>query len=206
MSNNFSLDVSPQIAAVLTAVATVDTVVDAIRAADVPNIQANINANEVILDLIRGTDLPNIEISIAGNLTNINAIIAAIPQQVRGDLTEAFGIVSAAAWEDVLNISGESGKLNSIFHSVNAPSLTSIIRITVDGHLSNELTVNVTGTGLCIYHDIHVSVTAVMQINFSSADLFPLNLEFSQSLRVEHQRATGTGQVHTRVLYSLDNF
>ena len=206
MSNNFSLDAGPQIAAVLAAVGTVDTVVDAIRAADVPNIQTNINANETILDLIRGTDLPNIETSIAGNLTNINAIIAAIPQQVRGDLTNVSDIVSAAGWEDVVNISNSSGKLYSITHSLNASALTSEIRVTVDGILSNTLTVNVLVTGFCIYPINHPSTATPLWIGSTDTDLIEFNLEFSQSLRVEHRQPTGAGQVLTHVLYNLDNF
>jgi len=52
MSNSFNISVIPEIAALETKVDTVDTVVDAIRATDVPDIQTNIDANETKIDAI----------------------------------------------------------------------------------------------------------------------------------------------------------
>lgn len=51
MGNSFNISVAPEIAAVSALVTTVDTVVDLIRSADVPNIQTNIDAVDTIVEL-----------------------------------------------------------------------------------------------------------------------------------------------------------
>lgn len=65
MGNSFNTSLAPEIAALDAKVVIVDSVADAIRATDVPNIQTNINANETkidankaVIDNIHDTDLP----------------------------------------------------------------------------------------------------------------------------------------------------
>ena len=80
MANSFNISVALELSAIETKVDTVDTVVDAIRATDVPDIQTNINANETkidtvdtVVDAIRATDVPGINTNIDANETKIDA-------------------------------------------------------------------------------------------------------------------------------------
>lgn len=80
MPNSFNISAEVELAAISASITIVDTVVDAIRATDVPNIQTNIDDNETKIDacgaigaLIRGTDVPNIQTNIDANETKIDA-------------------------------------------------------------------------------------------------------------------------------------
>ncbi|HDY88593.1 MAG TPA: hypothetical protein ENH82_10865 [bacterium] len=184
MSNSYSPDISPQLTA----------------------LTAEVDANEALLNLIRGTDIPAIQANIDVNETKIDDIIAAIPQKVRGDLTEAYDANTTSSWQDIVNISNSQGILNSIATYLGAGITDVQLRVTLDGFSSTLLTISDVAQGLCIYRTVYTTGTSNFYLAVSTSVFTPLNIEFSSSLRIEHRLNTGAGTLETRALYSLDNF
>lgn len=182
MSNNFSIDVSPQIAAVLAAVGTVDTVVDLIRSADVPAIQTNIDANE----------------------TKIDTIIAAVPQNVRGDLLNLNVTHNTTSWFDALNLSSTQGKLYGIMINLATGITQGSFQLTIDGITSNTLVITTINTNLSVYHDFFNLFPYTLLASSTVFQYF--NIEFSDNLRIQIKLDTGAGNFSCRALYSVDSF
>lgn len=106
MSNSFSISDEVLIAALEAKVDIIDTVVDTIRATDVPNIQTNIDANETKIDTIDGI------------VDAIKLKTDLLPQDVidLSPMTPYFGaiIFSDTSYSTKVNVSG-----HGYFHQAN---------------------------------------------------------------------------------------
>lgn len=115
MSNTFNISVAPELAALDTKIDTIDTVVDTIRATDVPDIQTNIDANETKIDLIRSTDVPDIQTNIDANETKIDLIRGTdVPNiQTNIDACETAIIVETDALLHIISVSASDYLLHT---------------------------------------------------------------------------------------------
>ncbi|MBA7522547.1 hypothetical protein ES705_14666 [subsurface metagenome] len=213
MANSFNISVKPEIAAVSALVVAVDAVVDAIRATDVVNIQANIDDNEDLLDLIRGTDVVNLASAIANNavaIEVIDGIVDAIkiktdatPQNVRAKLAYAQLTTAEAAFQTLCNVTGH-GIIRNIY--VNAdPADTIEIKLTIDATVLGVWSGNATKYIGCTPYRPDVDILELVGITAPpERNLF---LEFESSFKLEIRRSGGTTEnVHCKVNYSLDSF
>ena len=182
MPNTFVFDITPQL----------------------NNIITEVDANEAKLDLIRGTDVPAIVTEIDANETKLDAIIALIPQIVRGTFTSAFLSHDTSSWADVLNISDSQGKLYFIIVSTSATVTSADIRISLDSQTATPHTLLLYNTRLCIYPGL--AGTAIFYLQEDDSNLHYFNLEFSSNFRVEVRVTAGPGSIDTRVIYALDDF
>lgn len=218
MSNSFYISVAPELSALDTKIDTIDTVVDTIRATDVPDIQTNIDANETKIDLIRGTDVPNIQTNIDANETKIDTIDGIvdsiklktdlIPQKVRGNTTFHYLATTSDTQQDVLNITGQ-GKLNYVSFLTGNLSSTVELEIILDG-LSGTL---ITHTGDAINMRIYPLDTILANNTFSwgkavlsTSDNTIINIEFDTSLRIRLRRSAGpVTNVHCKCCVTTDS-
>ena len=197
MSNSFNISFVPEIAAVGALVSTVDTVVDAIRATDVPNIQTNIDANETKIDTVD---------------TVVDAIKVktdAMPQNVRGGLASTYLETDSDGATSLFNITGH-GKLVYInFRCKNAGD-TVTLYLKIDGFEPDE----VSHTGDTDWQNIVISDSKAASSNilFLPTPLlvtgcFLLNLDFATELRVAIRRSAGANDlVCGKCSVSVDSF
>lgn len=203
MSNSFYISVSPELAALETKIDIIDTVVDTIRATDVPNIQTNIDANETKIDLIRGTDVPNIQTNIDANETKIDTIDGivdaiktktdATPQKIRGNLSFPYAQTTFDVLLDVCNITGQ-GKLNYINISTSNVASTVELTIIIDGVTGTLVTH--TGDNLIMRvfpmdSDYSGSSFTFGKTVLTTSDANLINLEFDTSLHIQLRRSAG---------------
>ncbi len=182
MSNSFSIDVAPQIATVLTAVNTVDTVVDLIRSVDVPNIQSNINVNE----------------------TKLDTIITNIPQPVRGTLSDIWNTNSTTSFVDLINLSATQGKLYAIAVRITGSVTLATLSLTIDGITTNDLSITVLNTYFSVHYKLDDLIGRVLVADQTNTEKF--NIDFADNLRLKTRLNTGAGSIEARMLYSVDTF
>lgn len=226
MANSFNISVKPEIAAAVVKIDAIDTVVDAIRATDVPGINTNINANETKIDsidtmvtLVRFTDFPAIAAEINANETKIDTIdgIAdaiklktdAMPQLVRGDFKAANLNIASTDWVDLVNVTG-SGKLIKLNIGSQHADTTVYVQMTIDSVTSTVLSqigdvADHIVIPRCYSHSDKIELIVVALIG---ADVNLFNVEFSTSLliQVKSGAEAGSGYVYSLVYYSLDTF
>lgn len=226
MGNSFNISVKPEIAAAVVKIDAIDTVVDAIRGTDVPNIQTNINVNETtilanqdILDLIRGTDVVDIQANIDANETKIDTIDGIvdaiklktdlIPQNVRGSFHSITVNVDNSAFQTIIDLTG-SGKLIYISFKTSGLTDTFEIKLTIDGIAFETFTHTGSSNSYIMYlikDPINLNPPSLAL--FASADTFPceFNVEFSDSLLLEARRSIGdTENIYVKTVYNLDDF
>jgi len=176
MSNSFNISVAPEIAAVSALILVVDTVVDNIRATDVPNIQTNIDANETKID---------------ANKTVVDAIQAKtdlIPQDFRGTL-KSYGITTVStSFVDVANITGKSGKILFVHLSGHSTGEAQI-RMTIDGTV--WAVYSLAGAGTLMYVTPAPSPYDDTFEWIGHADPVYMNLEFLDSVLYEGRSVDG---------------
>lgn len=228
MANSFNISVKPEIAAAVVKIDAIDTVVDAIRATDVPGINTNINANETkidtmdtIVDAIKAIDdvlLSRVTDNVAteAKQDTIDGIVDAIkiktdatPQNVRGDFSAANIGSASTDWIDLLNITG-SGKLIKLNMSSQHADTTFYVQMTIDGVISTVLsklgdTADYIIIPRCYSHSDKIEL---MFVTLIGADVNLFNTEFSTSLLIQVKSGAegGTGYIYSLVYYSLDTF
>lgn len=188
MSNSFNISVKPEIAALSAQIVVVDTVVDAIRATDIPNIQTNIDANETILDSIKlKTDLLPLTLP------------KCKPYQVTGSGT-------SASYVELINVTG-AGIFYYAYLRCSDDTTAVDIKITIDG-----LVEEFTGLQTLDYIQILRSAaydTDSLFLMWDTADPEPvnlsneLNIEFSTDFKLEYRRSAGTFDIFWHLLYGV---
>lgn len=188
MSNSFDISVHPEIAALAAQIVIVDTVVDAIRAVDIPNVQTNIDANETILNAVKlKTDL------LPPTLPKCK------PYQVTGT-------GNSAAYVELINVTGAGIFYNAFWRATDNTTAVDI-KITIDG-LVEEF------TGLQTLDYIQILRESVYDSDFlffmwDTADAAPsnilneLNIEFSTGLKVEYRRSAGAFDIFWHLVYGV---
>lgn len=197
MANSFNISVAAELAALDARIVIVDTVVDNIRAIDVPALVTEIDANEIKID----TAIANI--ATVGTVTDaIKLKTDATPQKVRGKLHKAQLTTANAAFVTVCDISGQ-GIIRNIFVLTDV-SDTAEVKLTID-------TTVISGT-------FSGSKYIYFTPSYPDADTFLLDqrapptdinifLEFDSAFKLEIRRSAGTtDDVHCKVFYTLDNF
>ena len=219
MSNSFNISVAPEIAALSALVTIVDTVVDSIRSADVPAIQANIDSNEAKIDAetaiitdIHDTDLPGV----AADVTVIDTVVDAIkvktdatPQNVRGKFYQAHLATTQGSYQDVVNVSGH-GTLYKVTIGCMDAADTIRILLTLDGTAFSFLEY----TGDTVLQNVLINLDGglgsglyLKTLSDVNSDTNLFNCEFESSLLVQIYRSAGSaGQVYCKVGYSIDTF
>jgi len=218
MANTGSISVAPQIAALAAQIVVVDTVVDAIRAVDVPALAAEhvVIDNEIavidaVVDDIRDTDLPAVDALVTANGviladihdTDLPAVITAIAnKKVMSQLKRYQGSTSSTTYVTAIDITG-SGMLYWV--QVNKDASTQIhTNITIDGVVYYVMTGNTGDLWLMpqlspdqdadnswIYHFVEsVTVTGAMLINW----------QFQTGLKIEY-KAGNANNVDIRFMF-----
>jgi len=194
MANSYNLAVD--LSGVLAGIATIDTVVDAIRAVDVPALQAEHVLIDAVVDAIRATDVPT-----------ITAAIAAIPSP-RGTLKREDQTSTASTYEEVINVTG-SGKLLIVWmESDSANATIDFVQITIDGtayEFGNGMTAD-TKYALLL-PDFDTLATEILTEDSGTVVEEPrlLNFEFNTSLFIGVRRSTGSNNIgRVRFLYIED--
>ncbi|NVM55346.1 MAG: hypothetical protein HWN66_16685 [Candidatus Helarchaeota archaeon] len=225
MPNTFNISVKPEIAAVSALVTIVDTVVDAIRATDVPGINSNIDANETkliiidtVCDQIRDIDVPNIQANIDSNETKIDTVDTVVdaiqvktdglPYKIRGVFSVAYEISDSGTLLDVINISGQGKLFYIVIRCDNAGDTVEVV-LTVDNATSRAYAF----TGSSVFQVVYLSDAYSLVNGFdlnsqdvTTSDINSFNLEFATALRVQFRRSAGTNDnVRCKVGYSLDD-
>ena len=202
MANLFNISVKPEIAALESKVDIVDTVVDAIRSTDVPNIQTNINDNETKIDTI-DSEVGTID-------TVVDAIKAktdALPQNVRGKYYESVLNTTSATFQIVSDISGH-GKIVMLAVTCANAGDTLECRVTVDtavftviAHTGDVL------TQALVNHPQTGAGMALLKLAAPPTTVQDINVEYNSSFRVEIRRSAGAaGNVTCKCQYTLDMF
>ena len=214
MANSFNISVLPQIAALETKVDTIDTVVDAIRATDVPALDTKLTIIDTVADQIRDIDVPNIQANIDANETKIDAetaiiadihdtdlpavsaLISALPQTVRAALQVDSTDLTSTSYVDLVNIS-DSGLLYIIWVDTPAGD-TCTFKITIDGIVSTELTV--LADALNYIFPLR-SLGATLELDKQTEHIM-FHLQFQTSLLIQGKVSGDTSLV--RILYAVD--
>jgi len=179
MANTGFISMAPQIAAV-------QTVVDAIRATDVPVLTAGIATIAADTNNIRTVDVP--------------AIDAAITAKVRrGQFKVGYLTTAETTSQDVINITG-SGQLYRI--ACEAVSQELRIIVTIDGVAGSERSLTADTTGFLGFKD-PPSVTDDLWFECSE-ELPDISVEYKTSLRVQIRCALGGGTAKGLVYYAED--
>lgn len=188
MPNNYSISDALLIAALEAKVDIVDTVVDAIRATDVPNIQTNIDANETKIDTVD---------------TVVDAIKLKtddLPYLFRGAYNSASLTTTNAAFQTVLDIPTGSGIITNLIVKCYDAADTLELKLTLDGTVFTTL--SHTGATTTLFVMKHIDDALVI---CATAEYWHINLEFSTSLKLELRRSAGAANdVFASIAYSLD--
>lgn len=226
MANSFNISVKPEIAAAVVKIDAIDTVVDAIRATDVPGINTNINANETkidtidtMLNLVRFTDFPAIAAEINANETKIDTIDGIvdaiklktdlIPQNVRGSYNAHMKITALSDFQVVIDITG-TGILYKLAINCTDGADTIELKLNIDGKYENL--VSYTGdTVIQVVYPASAMTTAnalhLLPYPSITSDVNLFNMHFDTSLNIQIRRSAGTaGNVQAGVIYILDGF
>ena len=216
MSNSGYISMAPDIAAVSALVTTVDTVVDNIRAVDVPALAAEHAVIGGVVDAIRAVDVPALAAEhavLSGENAAIQAVVDAIRATDIGTITAAitakavrgtFTVTSYAAnpghinYVEIINVTG-----SGFLHSVNVKTLTTNgqIRLTLDGVVSNQLTI-VAGTDVAIVRDdtgpsYYIKTCSDVERGY-------LLFEFKSTCVVEAKQSNGANGLQCTPVYNVD--
>lgn len=187
MANIFVPSVAPQLAVIGAQITTVDTVVDAIRAVDVPGLSAEHGVIDAVVDAIRATDITTITNAIAN-------------KSIRGGFEFAYydAVPGDTNYHDVVN-ENTPGKLFVVIGKF----ITSggQVRITIDGEVSNPCTLAVATN---YYIGILKDATSHQFDIQRESEYVRMEIEFTTALRVEIKQGTGTNHMSCVVLYQLD--
>lgn len=179
MANTGFISVAPLIAGV-------QTVVDEIRAIDVPALALQNTNIDTVVDAIRATDIATIT----------NAIAA---KAIRGTFKRAYHLTVNVAFEDVLNLTSTSGKL--LYIIANSPAGdTQRVKLTVDGMVGDERSIDGEATKVISFL---ISANDTFNVEFYDLPYF-YSVEFKDSLKVEHRRSAGAGNNKCLVFYIED--
>ena len=197
MGNSFNISDALLIAALEAKVDIVDTVVDTIRATDVPAIQTNIDANETKIDTIDSV------------VDAIKIKTDAMPQMVRGSFTIAGMNYGGDTQTNLVNVTG-SGKLLQMSIACSTAGLTVELQTTIDGVASALITHTGDTENMIVYPVARIASNTILQfltILASSYDNNFSNIEFDTSLQIQIRRSAGPGgDIYATAYYIVDNF
>ncbi len=166
--------------------APIQTVVDAIRAVDVPLLDAEHLAIITDTQAIRTVDVPAITDAIAARI-------------VRGEFKYVYDASTSATYNDVLNISGGSGKIMAMMNTSQA-GVTQLIRFTFDSITMTEYTLVGNATEAIAYEAGVGAAFAFIGI----VGQFLLNIDFKNSVQIEHKRTVGATEARLGIYYIED--
>jgi len=193
MSNYCYISPSIEIAALAAQVVTVDTVVDAIRAVDLPAINVNINANETkidiidtVVDAIRATDVP---------------VLAALLVKERiNAVTSACRLDNATVnYEDVLNLTGRAGIIKAIYCTASGGAMA-WVTVRVDGGALWSTAIAAGATKTVKLSEDPAGTEVVVEGGNTSN--FVLNLKFHDSVHIQFKSGEAV-QSQCKVIYDL---
>lgn len=195
MANFFGISLKPDIAAAVVKIDANKTVIDAIRATDVPGINTNISANQTLIE------------TIGGIVDAIKLKTDATPQNVRGKFYSVSASITSSEFVELVNVSGH-GKLHAIgLYLVNADD-TMELKLTIDGTVFDTLayTGGTAGQMVFLYLPGYPGPTLTRtQVPQISPCL--MNLEFNSTLLIEFRRSAGTAAAVVCISsYILDDF
>jgi len=216
MANSSFISMAPDIAAVSALVTTVDTVVDAIRAVDVPTLVAEHAALGGVVDAIRAVDVPALaaehliidnEIAVIDGIVDnilvdtdatIPAAIGAI--EIRGVLTRYVynATPGDTVFHDVCNISG-SGKLVSF--AAQGATTNAVVKVTIDGEASNEKNFAQGAANFIVRTNSSTSFTIDA---IEDPKMTNMRMEFRNSLLIQIKQTTGTNHLYAQAIVNVD--
>lgn len=175
MSNSFSQQTD--LTTVLANIATVDTVVDTIRAVDVPNLAAQNTAIDAVVDAIRATDITTITTAISN-------------KKIMGEFKRFDNANPGAVYENCVAVTG-SGLLNyvSFITDVNGAGMGII---TIDSMPCGEFTIG--NSEICFIvptYDVTWSV-----LFEKSTTRFILNFPYQNSLNIQYKSSAASFTAH----------
>jgi len=193
MSNNYNLQVD--LTAVLANIATIDTVVDAIRATDVVNLAAQNTAIDNVVDAIRATDVPNIQTNINANETKIDTLLSKLYPQFKTVRYES----TTESFTNALSVTGK-GILYCILQGCVAEAIASVGILTIDGLASSEITSNAQDTS-SDYWKMNNNINVAANTFDVSQTVNILNLEYKTQLLFQLKKGQATRNAFVRIFY-----